>query len=498
MRPSRIPKPNRPLPVFALALALGVAATASAPSHADYKDSYLEGVDAAGAGDWQKAGRAMEQAIAEEPRESERIRFYGMRFGSYVPYYYLGVARSQLGDCEGALEAWEVSTSQGVIQELEEHETLQRLRGGCEERLAEAGVEDVEVAEEEEETPPVPQPQPAPPEPALPEPTGPDPAEVLRAVERAEAAIGEAARQTGRLGQLREDPDLSGAWERAPSLAAPAGEGERLLARARSRLAAGRAGPDLEALEEARGLAVEAQEAFSGVIRRAEARREEILQERAEQAEVARREAERQAEEERRRAELRDRIAAAAREADALLSRTRGPTQGGDGELQEVGRTRGALEQALARAEELEGLDSVADLETFRDDLSRAAGRYREALDEARRQAERAEQEARGQTPTGPPEALRTAARAYFNGDYWEVLEALSGQELEDEDVAAQALLFRAAARYALYLLSGEEEESLAEAALEDLASCRRLAPDLTPDPAAFSPRFVAFFEREE
>lgn len=490
------PVPSRRLlaaPTLALTLALALASLTPEPARADYKDSYLRGRDAAGAGDWSGVVRAMEEAIAEEPQESERIRFYGMRFEPYVPHYYLGLARFQLGDCEGALRAFEVSTSQGAIRNLGEYGTLQELRGSCEERLAETGVEDVQV-EEVGGGPTPPEPEPAEPKPAVPGPTGPDPAEVKRALERAQAAIGEAERQAARIGELRDDPDLSEAWERPPSLAAKSGSGKDLLERAGSRLAAGREGPDPEALEEARRLAVQAQEAFSGVIRQAETRRREVLERKAEDAELARVEAERETEAERRRVGLADEIAAASREADRLLAGTRG--QGA--ELQEVSRTRDELEQALARARDLEDLDTVAELEAFQEALSRSAGRYREALDEARRLAERAEREAKGETPAGPPEALRAAARAYFNGDYGAVLGALSGQELEDEAVAAQALLFRAAARYALYLLGGEQEEALAEEAREEVAFCRRLAPDLAPDPAAFSPRFVAFFERED
>lgn len=351
------PVPSRRLsapPSLVLALGLALAVLSPASGYADYKDTYLEGLKAVEAQNWGAAARAMQEAVAEEPRESERIRFYGMRFDSYVPHYYLGVARSQLGDCEGALRAFEVSTGQGVIQNLGEYGTLQQLRGGCEERLAETAVEDVQVVEEQPESRPVP--PPAKPAPARPDPVPVIPSEEApsRPVEQAEAAVGEARGE-----EIREDK------------------------------------AELARLE-------------------AERKAEEV---RERQAELARLEAEREAEEERRRGELRDRIAAAA---------------------------------------------------------------------EA------------GETPTGPPEALRAAARAYFNGDYRGVLGALSGQELEDEAVAAQALLFRAAARYALYLLGGEEEETLAEEAREEVAFCRRLAPDLAPDPAAFSPRFVAFFAQED
>lgn len=427
MKPSRLLPPRR-LPA---ALALSLALAVPVPGRADPVESYQKGLDAVKAGDWGAAAHWMEQAIAESPQENRRIRLYGMRFEPYVPHYYAGLARFQLGDCEGALREWEVSESHGVIQGLAEHATLAEYQGVCQERLTGEGagpggaldVKNVEVVEEGQEPPaeakpevgpapprPVPAPRPPPvlpqPEPPPPKPAGPDPAAVARAVDRAEAAIGEAERQDARLRQLRDDPVLSDAWSRAPSLDGPAGDASSLLGRARARLAAGRQAPDLEALEEARRLAVEAQGALSGLVRRAETRRREA------QAEIAR---------------IRE---------------------------QETGEER--------RAE-------VA--------------------------AERPEPDA--EAPGGSAETVRAAARAYFDGEYGKVLETLSGQELGDEAAAAQALLFRAASRYALYLLGGEEDGALVEEAREDVAFCRRLAPDLTPDPRAFSPRFVAFFEQE-
>lgn len=109
-----------------------------------------------------------------------------------------------------------------------------------------------------------------------------------------------------------------------------------------------------------------------------------------------------------------------------------------------------------------------------------------------------------GERPAGkdaasaPLEVLRTAKSAYRDGEYRAVLEALSGQRFEDEGIAAQAFLFRAAASYALYLLGGEEDEELMTRARDDVANCRRLDPDLRPDPEVFFPRFVALFEGRE
>lgn len=289
-------------------LVLAAAVAAAGPVRADPAESYRQGLAAIEAGSWAAVARWMGEAIAEQPGESRRIALDGNRFANYLPHYYLGVARYQLGDCAGALRAWEASTSQGVVQGLDEYGMLQQLRGDCEERLSEILVEDVEVVQP---TPPAPPPAAPPPSerpsPAPPPPSPPPP--------------------SARPAPVPPPPPPP------PSVPAP------------------------------------------------------------------------------------------------------DPTP-------------------------------PAGLDPPRDEPA----------------------------PSGPPEVLRSAARAYFAGDYPAVLEALSGREFEEDRVAAQALLFRAAARYALYLLGGEEDEALAAGTREDLALCRRLAPGVAPDPSYFSPRFVAFF----
>lgn len=342
MRRSRKPSPRRLTAPLGWALSLALALSSPAALRADAVESYTKGLDAVKTGSWADVARFMEEAVADMPQANRRIRLYGMRFEPYIPHYFLGLARSQLGDCRGALRAWETSVSQGVIQEnRSEYSTLQQGRGSCEERLNEAAVEEVEVVEEE--TAPVPQPQPEPPPPPEPEPPPPKPAPEPVPEPVVPAPVPE---------PVLPEPEPRPPPEPEPVLPEPAPAPEPVAA----------------------------------------------------QPEPA-------------------------------------PPEPAPPDPAPVSATP---------------------------------------------------------SPAGPPEALRTAARAYFDGDYWGVLGALSGQQLEDEDVAAQALLFRAAARYALYLLGGEEEEALAEEAREEVAFCRRLAPDLAPDPRAFSPRFIAFFERDE
>jgi hypothetical protein len=97
--------------------------------------------------------------------------------------------------------------------------------------------------------------------------------------------------------------------------------------------------------------------------------------------------------------------------------------------------------------------------------------------------------------PLGPPPQLLKAARFFFSAEYQKSLEALEGLGPATGPAEVQSLLFRSAARYALYVVGGEKDENLLREAAADARSCRRLAPDLRPDRLAFSPRFVEFFQ---
>lgn len=96
----------------------------------------------------------------------------------------------------------------------------------------------------------------------------------------------------------------------------------------------------------------------------------------------------------------------------------------------------------------------------------------------------------------GPlPASLLTGVQAFFDGDYRRAVELLERPAPGAPDrVRFYAALFRAAARHALFLLSGEEEADLFAAAVLDLREARRLNPSFAPHPDAFSPRFVELF----
>lgn len=93
-----------------------------------------------------------------------------------------------------------------------------------------------------------------------------------------------------------------------------------------------------------------------------------------------------------------------------------------------------------------------------------------------------------------PEPRLLAGARAHFAGRHREAIVDLEPDPGWTAQSRAQAHLLRASARFSLHALGGQPE-SLLQQAGEDVRRCRTLAPTLTPDTRAFSPRFVRFFE---
>jgi len=122
-----------------LAGALPWALLASATlARADYQNAYKKGLDAVQRRAWADAAREMRAALGEQPTEGEQIKLYGMRFETYLPHYYLGLAHFGAGDCSQALRAWSDSESQGAVKGRPEYKDLRRDRATCETRLAAA------------------------------------------------------------------------------------------------------------------------------------------------------------------------------------------------------------------------------------------------------------------------------------------------------------------------------------------------------------------------
>jgi hypothetical protein len=91
---------------------------------------------------------------------------------------------------------------------------------------------------------------------------------------------------------------------------------------------------------------------------------------------------------------------------------------------------------------------------------------------------------------------LTTGIRAYLEGQYEIAVRILAGKPFADRGAAAEAALFRAAARDALYRIGGEKDDTLRAAVEADLRIYRELSPKRKPDPRIFPPRFIAMTER--
>jgi len=234
------------------AVVLLAAFACTTTSFAGYRESYGTGRAAADNGDWATAKAEMQRAIADRPEASRKnVRIYGMRLEPYIPHFHLGVALYQLGQCEPALVEWQASESQGVVQGTRWHKELEELRSECRARVQGAA------------TP-------------TPAPRGPDP-EVLRATSSAKAAVERAESAAADLTDRIVDPRFQQAWQAEATLATQRETALRSLDNARSQLQGGEADGDLDRLQEAARLAVEARQQLSRIASRLEVLREEMV-----------------------------------------------------------------------------------------------------------------------------------------------------------------------------------------------------------------------------
>ena len=98
-------------------------------------------------------------------------------------------------------------------------------------------------------------------------------------------------------------------------------------------------------------------------------------------------------------------------------------------------------------------------------------------------------------TPT-LPDSLKAAAQAFFDGSYADAIRLLPADQVEAIDLRFRihGHVVRAAALFALFQRSGSADASLRDQALREVEQSRTIDPSFQPNPAAFSPRFVAFF----
>jgi hypothetical protein len=103
---------------IALSLLLLLATRASAAAPEKWWDAYARGVAAVNSRSYKAAADALQKSIAEMPNEGTNVRTR-KELITYVPHFWLGIAKFNLGDADGALREWKVSEEQGVVARTE-------------------------------------------------------------------------------------------------------------------------------------------------------------------------------------------------------------------------------------------------------------------------------------------------------------------------------------------------------------------------------------------
>ncbi|HSY47450.1 MAG TPA: hypothetical protein VLC46_01435 [Thermoanaerobaculia bacterium] len=91
-------------------------------------EAYNRGVNQVRASNFQAGAQALQRAIEERPDENAAQRIRDQIF-TYVPHFWLGIARLNLGDPDGALREWKISEEQGAIQNTPYYAQLRDLIG---------------------------------------------------------------------------------------------------------------------------------------------------------------------------------------------------------------------------------------------------------------------------------------------------------------------------------------------------------------------------------
>lgn len=316
------------------------------------------------------------------------------------------------------------------------------------------------------------------------------------ALQSAQQALGAARDAKQALERYRAGADVGAVWARNAGLGRLESEGDEILARSERGLET--AGGDVSKIEKASKDADQARVKF------------EDAQNQARQA-VA---------QERRRRESAEQIAAGARSAIAdaqraleALDRFRGaePLRGAWARGGRLGAREAELDATLDRARDAlaegnrrndaERLGRAADLaEQARAGFQSLAGEAQSLIAAATTtpDVDRDETTSVPTTPGDsesprlvPPPALKNAVAAYFAGDYQRTVELLADQAFEEPRATAQAHLFRAAARYALWQLGGGEDEQARAEIERDIATGKASNPALRAEPRFFPPPFV-------
>jgi hypothetical protein len=109
---------------------LGLLLIVALPAIAAEKwvEAYNRGVSQVRASSFQAGAQSLQQAIQEMPQENAAQRVRDQIF-TYTPHFWLGIARLNLDDPDGALREWRTSEEQGAIQNTPYYAQLRDLIG---------------------------------------------------------------------------------------------------------------------------------------------------------------------------------------------------------------------------------------------------------------------------------------------------------------------------------------------------------------------------------
>lgn len=109
-------------------LALLLVAALPALGAPKWYEAYNFGVSQVRTSNFQAGAQALQRAIDEMPQENAAQAVPGQIF-TYTPHFWLGIAKVNLGDPEGALREWKISEDQGAIQNTPYYAQLRDLIG---------------------------------------------------------------------------------------------------------------------------------------------------------------------------------------------------------------------------------------------------------------------------------------------------------------------------------------------------------------------------------
>ena len=115
--------------VIRAGIAMVVFALLSHPAWAleAYKQHYLEGLEYKEKGQYEAALEAFYKSVSLNDQEKEKIRYYGMRFGEYMPHREIGICHYMLKQYKQAVESLEISITKHKTEEAVKYLRLSNM-----------------------------------------------------------------------------------------------------------------------------------------------------------------------------------------------------------------------------------------------------------------------------------------------------------------------------------------------------------------------------------